>query len=93
MLLFPSLPVPAPVHDACLLRPFDFGCTGIFNVLQLPATQVPLGLGAREGVPLGVQVVACEGNDPLTIAVAALLEKHGVARYEPPLFEEDPRNV
>jgi fatty acid amide hydrolase 2 len=48
--------------------------TAIFNVLELPVTQVPLGIGKR-GLPLGVQVVGAHGNDHLTIAVARELEK------------------
>jgi len=42
--------------------------------MELPATQVPLGLDDR-GLPLGVQVIAARGNDHLTIAVALELER------------------
>ena len=35
----------------------------------MPATQVPLELGAA-GLPLGVQVVGARGRDVVTIAVA-----------------------
>jgi fatty acid amide hydrolase 2 len=42
--------------------------------LELPVTQVPIGVG-ENGMPLGVQVVAAHGNDHLTIAVALELEK------------------
>ena len=48
--------------------------TGIINVMQLPATQVPLGLGT-EGLPLGVQVVAGRGRDHVSVAVAQHLER------------------
>jgi len=51
-----------------------FLCTPLFNALELPATQVPLGLG-EQGLPLGVQVVGAHGQDPLTIAVARALEQ------------------
>ena len=40
----------------------------------MPVTQVPLGLG-DDGLPLGVQVAAGDGNDHLSIAVALELEK------------------
>ena len=54
-----------------------FSYSALFNALELPATQVPLGLGER-GLPLGVQVAGARGRDHLTIAVAqALEESHG----------------
>jgi len=56
------------------MRPFNFVYTAIINVMQLPATQIPLGLG-RDGVPLGVQVIAAPARDHLTIAVAHQLER------------------
>ena len=74
VLLYPSYSRPAPKHLRPLLRPFDHVYTGVLNVLEFPATQVPLGL-SRDGVPLGVQVAAVPGNDHLTIAVALELEK------------------
>lgn len=47
---------------------------GIINILGLPVTQCPLGLG-EEGLPLGVQVVGGKLQDHLTLAVALYLEK------------------
>ena len=77
VLLYPTHPRPAPRHASPLLRPFDWTYTAIFNVMELPVTQVPLGL-SRAGLPLGVQVVANHGNDHVTIAVACALERdHG----------------
>jgi fatty acid amide hydrolase 2 len=46
----------------------------VFNLLGLPATQVPMGLN-REGLPLGVQVVAGMDRDHVGIAVALELER------------------
>ena len=74
VLLYPSYSRPAPRHFRPLLRPFDHVYTGILNVLEFPATQVPLGL-STDGLPLGVQVAAIPGNDHLTIAVALELER------------------
>ena len=74
VMLYPSYVSPAPRHYRPLLGPFNFVYTAIINVMQLPATQVPLGLGA-EGLPLGVQVVAPPGRDHLSVAVAQLLER------------------
>jgi fatty acid amide hydrolase 2 len=73
VLLYPPYSRPAPRHGTPMLTPFDFVCTGIFNVLELPATVVPIGFDA-DGLPLSVQIVGRRGNDPLTVAVAASLE-------------------
>jgi fatty acid amide hydrolase 2 len=74
VMLFPSYPTVAPRHGAALVPPIKWMYTAIFNVLELPVTQVPLGLDAR-GLPLGVQVVGVPGNDHVTIAVAMALER------------------
>jgi len=86
VLIFPSLPRVAPHHGPMpnLLRFAEFGATGIFNVLELPATAVPTGLSTEEKVPTGVQIVAANGNDHLTLAVAEHLERLGVCRWNPP---------
>jgi fatty acid amide hydrolase 2 len=74
VMLFPSYPEVAPRHHAPLLVPVKWMYTAILNVLELPVTQVPLGLDAR-GLPLGIQVVGAHGRDHLTIAVAMELER------------------
>jgi fatty acid amide hydrolase 2 len=77
LLLYPSHSRPAPRHYGPLLRPFGWTYTAIFNVLELPVTQVPMGL-SQAGLPLGVQVVGANGNDHVTIAAALELEReHG----------------
>ncbi len=73
ILISPTHPRPAPKHDTPLLRPFDFIYTGIFNVLEVPVTAIPMGLGP-DLIPLGVQIAAARGNDHLTIAAAEQLE-------------------
>jgi len=73
--LYPTHPLPAPFHNQPLLLTFNFAYTGVFNVLGLPATAVPMGLAAEEGVPIGIQVVASRYRDRLTLAVASALEK------------------
>lgn len=84
VLLYPPYSRPAPRHGTPMLTPFDFVCTGIFNVLEFPATAVPIGFDA-DGLPLSVQVVGRRGNDHLTVAVAATLEDAfgGWQRAEP----------
>ncbi len=74
ILLFPPHPLPAPRHNGPLLSPFRWVYTGIFNVLGLPVTAVPMGL-SKQGLPLGVQVAAIHNNDHLTLAVALELER------------------
>ncbi|XP_070785954.1 fatty-acid amide hydrolase 2-A-like [Enoplosus armatus] len=72
--LYPSHTRVAPKHHHPLFRPLDFAYTGIINILGLPVTQCPLGLG-EEGLPLGLQVVAGKLQDHLTLEVALYLEK------------------
>lgn len=90
VLLVPSLLTPAPRHHENLLRFPDAAQTGLFNVMQLPATAVPIcaaaangaqgGRSRRTDLPLGCQCVAGSGGDHLTLAVAIALERAGVAR-------------
>jgi fatty acid amide hydrolase 2 len=74
VLLHPPYSSPAPRHYRPMLRPFDFVCTGLFNVLEFPSTVVPLGFDT-DGLPLSVQVIGRRGADALTIAVAGALEQ------------------
>jgi fatty acid amide hydrolase 2 len=74
IILFPSFPYAAPRHYETMIKAFNFYFTGIFNVMEFPATQVPLGLN-KKGLPLGVQVASNHWNDHMTIAVSEHLEK------------------
>ncbi|XP_022534195.2 fatty-acid amide hydrolase 2-B [Astyanax mexicanus] len=74
VLLYPSHPFLAQKHHHPLFTPYNIAYTGIFNVLGLPVTQCPLGL-SKEGLPLGVQVVAGKLQDRLTLAMALYLQK------------------
>jgi fatty acid amide hydrolase 2 len=74
VILYPPYAECAPRHFKPLWPPFNWVYTAIFNVLELPVTQVPLGLNG-DGLPLGVQVAAGPGNDHIAIAVALELEK------------------
>jgi fatty acid amide hydrolase 2 len=87
VMLFPSYSMPAPRHHRAFFPPVDWAYTAIFNVLELPVTQVPLGLGAR-GLPLGVQVVGVHADDHVTIAVAEALEEIFGGWVPPRQFDE-----
>ncbi len=93
VMLYPSFARPAPRHRWPAVNILGYSLasayTSIFNALELPVTQVPLGLG-RQGVPLGVQVVSGPGNDHLTIAVALELERGFGGWTEPRNSQEEP---
>lgn len=72
--IYPTHPTVAPYHNEPLVRALNFSYTAIINVLGFPATAVPLGLG-REGLPIGLQVVANVNQDRLCLAVACELER------------------
>ncbi|XP_062534223.1 fatty-acid amide hydrolase 2-B-like [Armigeres subalbatus] len=72
--IYPTHPTVAPYHNEPLVRALNFSYTAIINVLGFPSTAVPLGLG-REGLPIGLQVVANVNQDRLCLAVACELER------------------
>lgn len=74
IMLLPPHPLVAPLHGHPLWNPMNFAYTGIFNATQLPVTSVPLGLN-KDGIPLGIQIIAGNEQDHLTIAVALELHK------------------
>ncbi len=74
VMLYPTYVRPAPRHRVPLTLPIHWSYTAIINVLELPATQVPLGLN-QAGLPLGLQVVGMPRQDHVTIAVALELER------------------
>jgi fatty acid amide hydrolase 2 len=93
VMLYPTYVTPAPRHgrpalESLVLR-MPFAYQGIINALELPATQVPLGLNG-DGLPLGVQVISAHGNDHLTIAVAMELER-AFGGWVPPFETERAR--
>lgn len=51
--------------------------------MELPVTQVTIGLGAQSGMPVGFQVVGKRLNDRFTLATAELLSK-GFDGWTPP---------
>lgn len=78
----PTYTSTAPRHNMPLLKPLDFIYTALFNTLELPVTQVPMGFDAN-GLPVGIQVVANHFNDHMSMAVGIFLEKQ-FGGWKPP---------
>ena len=57
---------------------------GLASLSYLPATAAPIGL-TGEGLPVGLQIVGPEGEDPTTIECARLLEAD-VGGFVPPAY-------
>ncbi len=74
VLLYPVYTRTAPPHNMSLLNPLDVAYTAVINVLEFPATVVPVGHD-EDGLPLAVQLIAKRGNDQLCMAAAACLEQ------------------
>lgn len=74
VMLHPPFPRTAPRHGMTIGRPWLLANAAVFNLLELPVTQVPLGL-STSGLPVGVQVAASRDDDHVTIAVALELER------------------
>lgn len=90
IILYPSYVGVAPKHVHALFPFWNFVYTGILNMMEVPVTQVPLGLN-RQGLPTGVQVIAGRGQDHLAVAAALALEEQfggwvapGIARQAAP---------
>ena len=84
LLLYPSHGCVAPRHKKSLFVPIRWSYTAILNVMELPVTQIPLGLN-QNGLPLGVQLVGGYGNDSLTIGAAISIEKQ-YRSWQPPIL-------
>ncbi|HEX5910176.1 MAG TPA: amidase [Thermoleophilaceae bacterium] len=74
VLLHPPFGRVAPKHGRTVGKPWVILPAAIFNLMGLPATEIPLGLNP-EGLPLGVQAVAGRDRDHVSIAVALELER------------------
>jgi aspartyl-tRNA(Asn)/glutamyl-tRNA(Gln) amidotransferase subunit A len=75
VLVSPVAPFPAPRIDADETRHVPLCCpyTGAANLTGMPATALPAGM--KDGLPLGVQVMAAPGADALALRVAYALEQ------------------
>lgn len=84
--IYPTFPIPAIYHNESLSRLAGIMYAMIFNTLQLPSTNIPIGLN-REGLPIGIQIIAGEKQDRLCLAVAKALEAR-FGGWVPPPSEE-----
>lgn len=84
VLLFPPFTTTAPKHGQTFFLPGAFVLSGVWNVLDVCSTQVPMGFDDA-GLPTGVQVIGRPGNDATTIAVAMALEEDCGGWRPPPL--------
>lgn len=74
VLLFPTFATTAFIH---FLGPGYASCPGysaFWNLVGVPATQVPMGL-SKKGMPYGLQVISGLYNDKYCLAVAKELER------------------
>lgn len=85
VLLFPTQPNPAPLHNMLFLTPFDFIYCGIFNALKNPSTNVPIGM-SKDQMPIGMQIIGPMYGDHLGIKLAEELE-FAFGGWQPPVFK------
>jgi len=83
VLIMPTHPEAAPHHYLTLFKFLNCSYTAVANLLHAPITQCPLGM-SREGLPIGVQLIATQYNDRLTLALAQELEK-AFGGWQPPV--------
>lgn len=74
VLIFPSFVSASHYQYQAYANVANYTYMMIYNVLELPVTQCPMGLN-KKGLPIGIQIIANAGNDHLTIAVAQEIEK------------------
>ncbi|MBJ7473309.1 MAG: hypothetical protein JHD16_18520, partial [Solirubrobacteraceae bacterium] len=84
----PPLPRAAPPHGWTTLRPWAMQTMVPANLFGFPSTQIPLGFG-KEGLPLGVQVMAPMDQDHRSIAIAIELEQ-AFGGWVAPEYSPDP---
>ncbi|MGT2427134.1 amidase [Amnibacterium kyonggiense] len=91
VVLAPAVPVIAPLHGAVQadadLRARITRWSAMTNLAAVPCTVLPIGLDARHGMPVAVQVVAPLGRDRDALGVARLIQDAGIA---PPLAPARP---
>ncbi|MGM0575108.1 MAG: amidase [Myxococcota bacterium] len=90
VMLYPPYASVAPRHYTPMFTGFRWVYTAILNAMELPVTQVPLGLDDA-GLPLGVQVAAVHGEDHVAIGGALALERRFGGWVPPARWAEERR--
>ncbi|WP_406172669.1 amidase family protein [Streptomyces sp. NBC_00996] len=81
LLLTPTTPNPPHGHEGPGDR-YSTALTWAFNLSGHPATSIPAGLGP-DGCPVGLQLVARHGAEPLLLRVAQLNELNRTKEQDP----------
>ena len=84
VIVCPAMPTPAKPHHHGLVEVDDFSHLMVHNITGWPAAVVRCGT-SRDGLPIGVQIVARPWQDATALAVAAHLEKVFGGWQPPPL--------
>ncbi|KAK2586698.1 hypothetical protein KPH14_011738 [Odynerus spinipes] len=87
VLIYPSFCSVAHYHFETYYKLLDVCYLLIFNTLSLPATQCTMGLN-KNGLPVGLQVIANNGCDHLSLAVAKEVERRFGGWQQPPSSSE-----
>jgi amidase len=74
------------VNGKPILPMVDITWAGMASVCYLPATAAPIGLTER-GLPVGLQIIGPEGEDPTTIEFARLMAAEIGGFVAPPGYE------
>jgi len=89
LMLMPAYPTSAPKHRRTYREPMHMLYAAIHNVLEVPATTVPMSIG-RDGLPVAIQVVAAHGRDDVCLAAAMALEA-ATGGWKPPTIKQTAR--
>jgi amidase len=84
VIICPAMPTAAKPHHHGLVEISDFSHMMVHNLTGWPAAVVRCGT-SKEGLPVGVQVVARPWQDATALAVAAHVEKVFGGWRPPPL--------
>lgn len=83
VVIMPTFAEPTSFPEEIVLQTDSAVYSAWANIMQVPATHVPMGLN-KDGLPVGVQVLAGPKHDRLCLAVAEELEKE-FGGWVPPL--------
>lgn len=84
-LVMPGMPVTACPLDAVDENSLLLALFGRFvNMLDLSSVAVPIAQ-SKEGLPMGLQLIAAHNHDHIALELAFALEQRGMSRFLPPV--------